>query len=441
MIGARVRGREVSRLLLVRVWRGQQVLVLTEQGALVEVFPDVPRWMLESGLEPSDSQRGPRSARCARNRGVRPRADTGHGRVDAARGSRRVPARPGSCVGARAPRPGRHRRSHVAATRNDRRDPSLPSPRPPLCRGRARTVALPQPSRPASQQTSSPLAVPTTTRDGLLDVMLRWLSEQEDGVTSTARFRDTWAWLTTTTRDGDPADWRLALYHLQILGHVEVDYGRSRVGVAPPVANVLTRGRGFAALCGARPESLCMRWSRADGTQSPPKRLRSLGRAPARPARRRRMPSVGPVAIYLEWDPDQHDLVDRGLRQLGVRRRPPPRATCCSSLVPGLQRRLEAGQRFDVAPLPGRRGQAHATATSGSRPGRSTAEVCSASATRRGPVFAWCEGAGRAAGRRSTDASGSTCCCRTCRTQLGRSGPCCTATPTGPRCSSPATRR
>ena len=53
VIGARVRGLDGDPMLLVRVWPGQQVLVLTEDGALVEVFPDVPRWMLEAGLEPT----------------------------------------------------------------------------------------------------------------------------------------------------------------------------------------------------------------------------------------------------------------------------------------------------------------------------------------------------------------------------------------------------
>ena len=258
-------------MLLVRVWPGQQVLVLTEEGAFVEVFPDVPRWMLEAGLEPT-------TVNVARAlRGVPGTAafvlvrTPATGRVDAdevpvgfqrAPGMRRVRERPDLVAHGRGSTWQPHgtidetRRSRAlgAAVTRARQD-----------RRAAPAVAAPRPS------TRQPLAVPTTTRDGLLDVMLRWLSEQEDGVTSTARFRDTWAWLTTTTRDGDPAGWRLALYHLQILGHVEVDYGRSRVGSRRAVANVLTRGRGFAALCGARPDSLCMR---CESGQTGPQRRR-----------------------------------------------------------------------------------------------------------------------------------------------------------------------
>ena len=255
VIGARVQGIEVDPMLLVRVWPAQQVLVLTEDGLLVEVFPDVPRWMVEAGLEPT-------CVNVARVlRGVPGTAafvlvwTPATGRVAAVEVPVGFPRAPGRVDVRERPDLVPH------VTREWTALGSLDGARRSRVLGAALTRAgrdqRPGPPVAVLQRHGvSPLALPTERMDGLLDVMLRWLSELEHGVTSTARFRDTWTWLTSRRSEGDPADWRLALYHLQILGHAEVDYGRSRVGVAPAVANVLTRGRGYAALCGSRPASL-----------------------------------------------------------------------------------------------------------------------------------------------------------------------------------------
>jgi hypothetical protein len=193
------------------------------------------------------------------------------------------------------------------------------------------------------------LAAETQARDGLLDVMLRWLSELEDGVTSSERFRDTWAWLTMSRRDGDPSAWRFALYQLQTLGHVEVDYSRSRVGVAPPVANVLTRGRGFAVLCGARPERLFHTLTAGEsGEEAVDRAARHWDihlRVQLDPDGSQR----GPVATYLEWDPDHHDEVTAALAAVGVTIGYST-SDVMLDLLPGLRRRLALGQRFAVPP-------------------------------------------------------------------------------------------
>lgn len=181
------------------------------------------------------------------------------------------------------------------------------------------------------------------------DELLRWLSELERGVTSTERVRTTWGWLAPRWGAGDGSDWRLALFHLQNLGHVEVDYERSRVGVAPAVANVLRRGGGLALLCGARPRALLD--TLTQGVSSDPRVESALvhlivhHRTQVDTDERQ----MGPTAIYLEWDPSHDAEVVDGLAAMGVR------TTYAAGdfllgMLPGIEGRLAAGLRFEEPP-------------------------------------------------------------------------------------------
>ena len=78
VIGARVRGLDGDPMLLVRVWPGQQVLVLTKTARSSRCFLTCRAGCWRQGLS-HDGERRSRPARSPRNRGVRPCAYTGHG--------------------------------------------------------------------------------------------------------------------------------------------------------------------------------------------------------------------------------------------------------------------------------------------------------------------------------------------------------------------------
>lgn len=390
VIGARVVGVDGARPLLVRTLPGHEVLVLTEEGSLLRVWEEVPRWMQETDLTPTVSD----VARLLR--GVTgtpafilvksPRSP----RVDAWEVPTDLKASPG--VVAVCERPDLV--AQIAVKWSSHGDVS----------DRRRSLALNAAMRrfgPRSRLNElerrkadvvAPLAQETNTRDGTLDVILRWLSELEDGIASTSRFRDTWIWLAGQRGQGDGSDWRFALYQLQMLGHVEVDYGRSRVGVAPAVANVLTRGRGFAALSGSRPDSLIS--ALTSGETGIPAvdqaaiywdlHLRVQHDADGR--------QYGPVAAYLEWDPDHDYAVCEALHALGVLVAYSA-ADALLNVLPGLQRRLDLGRQLAVPPST--QMAVKERANSDWESVRSVAKRgLYRFSTRLGPVFAWREDPG-----------------------------------------------
>ncbi|GHA67201.1 hypothetical protein GCM10010372_78540 [Streptomyces tauricus] len=92
------------------------------------------------------------------------------------------------------------------------------------------------------------------------DELLLWCSER--GAGSLDAFQDTYTWLGKGKQESSTLDWRIALYNLQILSHVEVDWEARIWGVTPPVLTTLPNSGGHALLVGQRPLWLIQRLER-----------------------------------------------------------------------------------------------------------------------------------------------------------------------------------
>ncbi|MBT2489114.1 hypothetical protein J7E96_11390 [Streptomyces sp. ISL-96] len=92
------------------------------------------------------------------------------------------------------------------------------------------------------------------------DELLLWCSER--GAGSLDAFRDTYAWLEKGRQGSSAPDWRIALYNLQVLGHVEVDWEARIWSVTPPVLTTMPNSGGHALLVGQRPLWLMQRLER-----------------------------------------------------------------------------------------------------------------------------------------------------------------------------------
>jgi hypothetical protein len=383
--GALVDGRPSPPPPTLRVLPNTELLVVTDEGRTYEVTEPTPRWLVEASLPTSAVEipdivrglegmpafvlrRNPRSGvihatevpagmhvppgrvRC------RERSDLGHALVVEWRGLTASSSR---------------RRSHVLTEvlRNPSRRPS--------------TDVVP--TRLGGVETLADEVDGTTP----LDELLRWLSELERGTTSTERVRTTWGWLARRYRVSDGSDWRLALYYLQTLGHVEVDYERSRVGIAPPVANILRRGGGLAVLCGARPRSLVDTLNCGEAEDPVVEEALSHLVVHRRTPLDEHGKPAGPMALYLEWDPAHQEEVVAGLRMLGVEVTYAT-ADALLGLLPGIEERLRRGLHFEEPPA--KQALWRESVRSDWTPTRSTtARGLYRFSTRREAIFAWRE--------------------------------------------------
>lgn len=345
--GALIEGRPSSPPPLLRVLPGYEVLVLTEDGRILEIVERPARWLVQADLHPTAVElpaavRGLTDPAFVMSRSPRT------GRIEAVEVSAEWELPPGTVR--HSERPGLAHRLLVEW----RGLPRTAETR----RSRALTAALgrygAQQGSPLTQERAvekpvTPLAVDGFAANAALDELLRWLSELERGTTSTEKVRATWGWLAPRWGAGDGSDWRLALFYLQNLGHVEVDYDRSRVGVAPAVANVLQRGGGLAVLCGARPRALLD--TLTQGVSSDPRVESALAHLVVH--HRTQVGAdgkqIGPTAIYLEWDPTHETEVVDGLAAAGVRTAYGA-GDVLLRMLPGIDGRLAVGLRFEEPP-------------------------------------------------------------------------------------------
>lgn len=344
--GALIEGRPSNPPPLLRVLPGHEVLVLTDDGQVLEITERPAPWLVQADLHPTGMDlpaavRGLADPAFVLSRSLRT------GRVDAVEVSPDWEAPPGTVPHTERPDLAHHLLVEwrgLPRSADARRSRVLTAA---LGRYASQRTSPPTPQRAA--EASLPLLAVDGVGSGALDELLRWLSELERGTTSTERVRSTWGWLAPRWGAGDGSDWRLALFYLQNLGHVEVDYDRSRVGVAPAVANVLQRGGGLAVLCGARPGALLE--TLTQGVSSDPRVESALAHLVVH--QRTQVGAdgrqIGPTAIYLEWDPSHEAEVVDGLASIGM-------STAYAAgdvlleMLPGIDRRLAAGLRFEEPP-------------------------------------------------------------------------------------------
>ncbi len=182
------------------------------------------------------------------------------------------------------------------------------------------------------------------------DDVLGWLSEQEDLVVGWGRFADAWAWsCQRRAMAGKAAAWRQALNRLVDLGHVEREYDRQMVGLAPAALVSLPDSAGLSVLTGARPDQVVERLEDPDDQDA------AVGAMAGECFVHRRTPvdaagsPDGPTAVYVEWDPAEEVLVRRGLGRLGVEL-----VGCTGSalarMLPPLAELLTTSQQFTMPP-------------------------------------------------------------------------------------------
>ena len=127
------------------------------------------------------------------------------------------------------------------------------------------------------------------------DELLLWCSER--GAGSLDAFRDTYAWLEKGMQEGPAPDWRIALYNLQVLGHVEVDWEARVWSVTPPVLTTMPNSGGHALLVGQRPLWLMQRLERLHEDSSSDLVTLAQSVVPIPPLRQADGPSVRMVKL------------------------------------------------------------------------------------------------------------------------------------------------
>lgn len=143
-----------------------------------------------------------------------------------------------------------------------------------------------------------------------LDTALAWLSERESPRLGLPAFRRNWQ------RLGAGISGDLALYFLELLGHVEVDYLLNRVTLAKPTVAVLRRSGGLAVLSGSRPR--CLVAALQGETSLPPEAEAASRYWDVHPRAPIRQDAWNITTLFVEWDPDHDEEVLRGLAALGV---------------------------------------------------------------------------------------------------------------------------
>lgn len=307
--GAELIGQEPPRRTLIRRFHDGDVYVLTEEGRLFLIQEPDERWIKE--------------------------ADLTTGYVEAERIVRELPGTPAFVVCATpgngwmkvhplppdvVPDPGKvpHRqivnkaflaKADVSGLSGEGRRQwshavTTPSPSVLPAKGAAKPVAAA--SAVATRYTSTDPVTPSRP----LDVALRWLSERDSPSIGLPTFRENWQSLTS---DITPD---LALYFLELLGHLEVDYSRNRATLAKPTVALLERSGGLAVLCGSRPRILVEALLEQDHP------VAAVAEASMHWEVHARAPidagAWNPASIYLQWDPAHHQTVVRGLQALGI---------------------------------------------------------------------------------------------------------------------------
>jgi hypothetical protein len=353
LAGAALDGVVVAEPILVRHRPGSECFVIGAGGHVTEIWPTVPRWLREIDVVPS-----------------------GIDVLDAVREAVRDPI----CL---VLRHGTHKVKHaVAVPRDAVLTPGTPpsEPRqdvvPDLVADRnwrwtgarderigpALALALRRGHTGSSTGASSPRAKPASpstprpdVHDGRLaanpyDDVLTWLSEREHGRASNATFAETWAWLCHRYQyDRRAGDWRLALRTLAWLGHIERDFERQQVAVAPATLVALPSAAGMYALTGARPLRLVERMDEPDDADP------AVADAAARwdlQFRTRTGPDgfpLGPTTVFVAADGSERETVREGLRRLGVSLRGLV-AVALLEMQPSLSQALAIRQRLSVSP-------------------------------------------------------------------------------------------
>jgi hypothetical protein len=315
--GARFSGLDVTAPLLMRTNSDSELLVLLETGDVIELKPPRVRWLAAVALQPN--------------------------MIDVL-SAVRTTKEPAAFFLTRHPRSGRMKAvaipsgvRQLAGTTPSRRRPDLLSQvvsqawawqgTPDEARRRTvlnRTLKLSlEAAQPLPAQPQSTLANRTDVDPGSIpnayDDVLHWLSEREDGRAANEAFARAWEW-SCLRRDMPQlaGEWRLAVEMLRSLGHVERDFTRQQVAVAPATVVALPNSAGLSVLAGARPLRLLERLNDVDDDDAVVGDAVSCWSLHTRTALRVGGEPAGPASVYLEWDPDQKPAVTCGLAKLGV---------------------------------------------------------------------------------------------------------------------------
>ncbi|KUL31267.1 hypothetical protein [Actinoplanes awajinensis] len=324
LAGAALDGVQVYDPVIIGKRPGTDTLMITYSGDVSEVFPTTPVWVSEAGMQPSTidvlatvrDNSAPVACVLVRSR-ANERVQAIAVPSEAPRFEGKAPSRPRpdlmtslvlsfrkwSWVGQRHPRVDKIMSTALRAT--ERASSTAP-------------FVQPSPGPEVSRVTVAERLV----AENPYDDVLTWLSERENGMASISELADTWSWLCRRYGLTDLAfRWRGALKVLEDLGHIERHYDSARVGVAPSTFVALPASAGLYALAGARPQQLLERLNNPDDPDAVVAEAALYWQVHHRtPVDVQGRPS-GPQAIYLESDPAQRDVVQRGLQGLGVKMR------------------------------------------------------------------------------------------------------------------------
>ncbi|WP_121192526.1 hypothetical protein [Motilibacter peucedani] len=319
LAGALLSGSPPAYRLVVQLRPGQELLALCEDGALLQVFPSLPAWLSRAGL-----------TSCS---------------VDVLAALRTLDS-PAAFVLVRSPHSKRIFGVEIPAQYTPLPGRARTAPRPELVgqvfgvdwsglpasamRRRSdlvsRLVGWGAPAllkASAKEPAKAALALRSDIVQGAVpanpyDDVLMWLSERESARCSAAQFRDAWAWACLRHGMSDLAEqWRFALNDLAGLGHVERDYGRRQVSVAPAALLDLSNAAGLGLLTGARPVRLLERLADDEdldeGVAAAAAGLDLHLRTPLKHG----LPA-GPTAVYVDWDRRNASQMTAALAALGV---------------------------------------------------------------------------------------------------------------------------
>nr|WP_152992637.1 hypothetical protein [Nonomuraea pusilla] len=85
----------------------------------------------------------------------------------------------------------------------------------------------------------------------MYDELLMWASERGWGTLDS--FREAHDWLRKRRKDVTTAGWRIAIFNMQVLGHVEVNWDKRVWSITPPAITTLSGTPGIVLLSGQRP--------------------------------------------------------------------------------------------------------------------------------------------------------------------------------------------
>lgn len=294
-------------------------LVLDEEGGVFQVYPAGERWMTRSGLTSWNVD----VMRSVRTMDPRPAffvTLSSRGMVTAVEIPADIPLGPGKVQRSRRQdlvsslvvqwtwvgRAADARRSSVLA-RALRVDPN----------GVTAGVAAPQwePEAPARTDLIS-----SQIPGNPYDTILEWLSERERAHVPNRLFADTWDWACRHHGHKSLAEeWRLALERLRMLGHLERDFSRATVHLAPPALVPIPSGAGLRLYTGARPSEVLVRLNDPD---DPSTLVADAVSACVVSRTTQTIPGtqipLGPTAIHLAATPGLRKQIAAGMQELGI---------------------------------------------------------------------------------------------------------------------------